>query len=26
MYERGEIIFVSGIYDIETGKVAFINE
>jgi carbonic anhydrase len=26
MYERGEITFVSGIYDIETGKVAFINE
>jgi hypothetical protein len=26
MYERGEIIFVSGIYDLETGKVAFINE
>ncbi len=26
MYERGEITLVSGIYDIETGKVAFINE
>ena len=26
MYERGEITLVSGIYDTETGKVAFINE
>lgn len=26
MYERGEITFVSGIYNTETGKVTFINE